>query len=140
MRKIEKETLEIINNFQGEKYLQLKKLMTIREHQIKEEIENHLQSFIDSERIKNRIEEFKKLYDNDISVNFSLEIRSYYTDYQSLFDKDKEIQNLRVEMHKIEETRNKMKLILQNSEIKSEDYKKVIKMLKKEYESYGRKN
>lgn len=131
MRKIEKETLEIINNFQGEKYLQLKKLMTIREHQIKEEIENHLQSFIDSERIKNRIEEFKKLYDNDISVNFSLEIRSYYTDYQSLFDKDKEIQNLRVEMHKIEETRNKMKLILQNSEIKSEDYKKVIKMLKK---------
>ncbi len=31
MRKIEKETLEIINNFQGEKYLHLKKLMTIRE-------------------------------------------------------------------------------------------------------------
>lgn len=28
MRKIEKETLEIINNFQGEKYSHLKKLMT----------------------------------------------------------------------------------------------------------------
>ena len=62
MRKIEKETLEIINNFHGEKYLQLKKLMTIRENQIKEELENHLRSFIDIERIKNRIEEFKKLY------------------------------------------------------------------------------
>ena len=131
MRKIEKETLEIINNFQNEKYLHLKKLMTIRENQIKEEVENHLQSFIDTERIKNRIEEFKKLYNNNISVNFNLEIRSYYTDYQSLFDKDKEIQNLQVEMHIIEEVRNKMKLILQNSEIKSEEYKKVIKMLKK---------
>lgn len=31
MRKIEKETLEIINNFQSEKYLHLKKLMSIRE-------------------------------------------------------------------------------------------------------------
>ena len=131
MRKIEKETLEIINNFQNEKYLHLKKLMTIRENQIKEEIENHLQSFIDSERIKNRIEEFKKLYNNEISVNFGLEIRSYYTDYQSIFDKDKEIQNLQAEIHIIEEVRNKMKLILQNSEIKSEEYKKVIKMLKK---------
>lgn len=131
MRKIEKETLEIINNFQAEKYLHLKKLMTIRENQIKEELENHLQTFIDSERIKNRIEEFKKLYDNDISVNFGLEIRSYYTDYQSLFDKDKEIQNLQVEIHIIEEARNKMKLILQNSEIKSDEYKKVIKLLKK---------
>lgn len=131
MRKIEKETLEIINNFQGEKYSHLKKLMTIRENQIKEEVENHLQSFIDIERIKNRIEEFKKLYNNDISVNFTLEIRAYYTDYQSLFNKDKEIQNLQVEMHIIEEARNKMKLILQNSEIKSEEYKKVIEMLKK---------
>ena len=132
MRKIEKETLEIIENFQGEKYLHLKKLKTIRENQIKKEVENHLQSFVDIERIKNRIEEFKKLYDNDISVNFTLEIRSYYTDYQSLFDKDKEIQNLQVEMHIIEEARNKMKLILQNCEIKSEEYKKVIKMLKGE--------
>ena len=33
--------------------------MTIRENQIKE---NHLQSFINIERIKNKIEEFKKLY------------------------------------------------------------------------------
>ena len=57
-----------------------------------------------------------------------MEIRSYYTDYQSLFDKDKEIQNLKVQMNIIEETRNKMKLILQNSEIKSEEYNKVIKM------------
>lgn len=62
MRKIEKETLEIINNFQSEKYSHFKKLMTIRENQIKEEVENHLQSFINIERIKNRIEEFKKLY------------------------------------------------------------------------------
>lgn len=131
MRKIEKETLEIINNFQGEKYSHLKKLMTIRENQIREEVENHLQSFIDRERIKNRIEEFKKLYSNDIAVEFRLQINSYYTDYHSLFDKDKEIQNLQVEMHKIEEARNKMKLILQNSEIKSEEYKEVIKMLKK---------
>ena len=131
MRKIEKETLEIINNFQSEKYSHLKKLMTIRENKIKEEVENHLQSFIDSERIKNRIEEFKKLYDNVVSVNFTLEIRSYYTDYQSLFDKDNEIQNLKVQMNIIEKTRNKMKLILQNSEIKSEEYKKVIEMLKK---------
>ena len=53
MRKIEKETLEIINNFQSERYLHLKKLMTIRENQIKEEVENHLQSFTDIERIKN---------------------------------------------------------------------------------------
>lgn len=126
MRKIEKETLEIINNFQNEKYLHLKKLMTIRKNQIKEEVENHLQSFIDTERIKNRIEEFKKLYDNDIAVNFTLEILSYYTDYQSLFDKDNEIQNLQDEINIIEKARNKMKLILQNSE----DYKKVIKMLK----------
>ena len=131
MRKIEKETLGIINNFQGEKYSHLKKLMTIRENQIKKEVENHLQSFIDIETIKNRIEKFKKLYNNDIEVNFTLEIRSYYTDYQSLFNKDKEIQNLQVEMHIIEEARNKMKLILQNSEIKSEEYKEVIKMLKK---------
>lgn len=130
MRKIEKETLEIINNFQSERYSKLKKLMTIRENQIKEEVENHLQSFINIKRIKNRIEEFKKLYRNYISVNFTLEIRSYYTDYQSLFDKDTEIQNLKVQMNIIEETRNKMKLILQNSEIKSEEYKKVIKMLK----------
>lgn len=131
MRKIEKETLEIINNFQSERYLHFKKLMTIRENQIKEEVNNHLQSFIDSERIKNRIEEFKKLYDNDISVEFCLEIGSFYTDYQSLFDKDKEIQNLKVEMHKIEEARNKMKLILQNSEMKSDEYKKTISKLKK---------
>lgn len=131
MRKIEKETLEIIKNFQSERYSHLKKLMIIRENQIKEEVENHLQSFIGIERIKNRIEKFKKLYDNDIAVNFTLEIRSYYTDYQSLFDKDKEIQNLKVQMNIIEETRNKMKLILQNSEIKSEEYKKVIKMLMK---------
>lgn len=130
MRKIEKETLEIINNFQSERYSHLKKLMAIRENQIKEEVENHLQSFINIERIKNRIEEFKKLYRNYISVNFTLEIRSYLTDYQSLFDKDIEIQNLKVQMNTIEETRNKMKLILQNSEIKSEEYKKVIKMLK----------
>lgn len=130
MRKIEKETLEIINNFQSERYSHLKKLMTIRENQIKEEVENHLQSFINIKRIKNRIEEFKKLYRNYISVNFTLEIRSYLTDYQSLFDKDIEIQNLKVQMNIIEETRNKMKLILQNSEIKSEEYKKVIKMLK----------
>ena len=54
MRKIEKETLEIINNFQSEKYSHLKKLMIIRENQIKEEVENHLQSFIDIEIIKNR--------------------------------------------------------------------------------------
>lgn len=131
MRKIEKETLEIINNFQGKKYSHLKKLMSIRENQIREEVENHLQSFIDRERIENRIEEFKKLYSNYIAVEFRLQINSYYTDYHSLFDKDKEIQNLQVEMHKIEEARNKMKLILQNSEIKSEEYKEVIKMLKK---------
>lgn len=131
MRRIEKETLEIINNFQSERYSHLKKLMTIRENQIKEEVENHFQSFINIKRIKNRIEEFKKLYRNYISVNFTLEIRSYSTDYQSLFDKDIEIQNLKVQMNIIEETRNKMKLILQNSEIKSEEYKKVIKMLKK---------
>ena len=68
---------------------------------------------------------------NYISVNLCLEIRSYCTDYQSLFDKDKEIQNLQDEMNIIEEERNKMKLILQNSEIKSEEYKKVIKMLTK---------
>ena len=40
----------------------------------------------------------------------------------------------------IEETRNKMKLILQNSEIKSEEYKKVIKMLKKGDWKNGRWN
>ena len=37
-----------------------------------------------------------------------MEIRSYYTDYKSLFDKDIEIQNLKVQMNIIEETRNKM--------------------------------
>lgn len=136
MRKIEKETLEIINNFQGEKYSHLKKLKTTRENQIKEEVENHLQSFIEIERIKNRIEEFKKLYDNDISVHFVLEINSYYTDYHSLFDKDKEIQNSQVEMHKIEEARNKMKLILQNSEIKSEEYSAKLNNLEIRYQGY----
>ena len=60
-----------------------------------------------------------------------MSIRSYYTDYQALYEDDKVIQGYKESINKIERERNTMKLILQNNEIKSEEYKKVITKLKK---------
>lgn len=60
-----------------------------------------------------------------------MSIRSYYTDYQALYDNDKVIQDYKNCMNIIERERNTMKLILQNNEIKSEEYKIVIRKLKK---------
>lgn len=131
MRKIEKETLEIINTYKSEEYLYYKKLITIRENELKENLDKQLYNFINKEKIESDIEIFKRRFNFDISVNFTLEIRSYYTDYQALYENDEVIQDYKKSMNKIERERNKMKLILQNSEIKSEEYKKVIKMLQK---------
>lgn len=81
MRKIEKETLEIINTYKNEEYVHYEKLITIRENELKENLDKLLYNVINKE--------------------------------------------------KIERERNTMKLILQNNEIKSEEYKKVITKLKK---------
>lgn len=131
MRKIEKETLEIINNYKSEKYLHYKKLITIRENELKENLDEQLYKFINKEKIKSDIEIFKKGFNFNIGVDFNLSIRSYYTDYQALYENDEVIQDYKECMNNIERERNTMKLILQNNEIKSEEYKKVILKLKK---------
>jgi transcriptional regulator len=131
MRKIEKETLEIINNYKSEEYLHYKKLITIRENELKENLEEQLRKFINKDKIKSDIEIFKRRFNFDVEVDFNLCIRSYYTDYQALYENDKVIQDYKECMNRIEKERNTMKLILQNSEIKSEDYKIVIRKLKK---------
>lgn len=131
MRKIEKETLEIINTYKSDEYLHYKKLITIRENELRENLDKQLYKFINKEKIKNDIEIFKRGFNFDVGVDFNLSIRSYYTDYQALYENDEVIQNYKECMNKIERERNTMKLILQNNEIKSEEYKKVILKLKK---------
>ena len=131
MRKIEKETLEIINNYKSEEYLHYKKLITIRENELKEILDEELYKFINKEKIKSDIEVFKRSFNFNVEVDFNLSIRTYYTDYQALYENDEVIQPYKESMNKIERERNKMKLILQNNEIKSEEYKKVILKLKK---------
>lgn len=130
MRKIEKETLQIINQYKDDEYLRYKKLIDIREKEIKEELEKELDFVVNKEQIKNRIEIFKKSKKYKVDVNFELSIRSYYTDYQYLYDIDEQIKDYKKEIKKIENKRNKMKLILQNNDIKSPEYQKVIKDLK----------
>lgn len=131
MRKIEKETLEIINNYKSEEYLHYKKLITIRENELKENLDEQLSNFINKEKIKSDIEIFKRKFNFDVSIDFTLSIRSYYTDYQALYENDEVIKGYKECMNIIERERNTMKLILQNNEIKSEEYKKVIRRLKK---------
>ena len=134
MRKIEKETLQIINQYKDDEYLHYQKLIDIREKEIKVDLkvdlEEKLDLIVNKQEIINRIEQFKKSRAYKVDVNFDLSIRSYYTDYQYLYDIDEQIKELKNKMKKIENKRNKMKLILQNNEIKSPEYQKVIKDLK----------
>lgn len=130
MRKIEKETLQIINQYKDDEYLHYKKLIDIREKEIKEDLEKKLDFIVNKQEIINKIEQFKKSRAYKVDVNFDLSIRSYYTDYQYLYDIDEQIKEYKKEIKKIENKRNKMKLILQNNEIKSPEYQKVIKDLK----------
>ena len=130
MRKIEKETLQIINDYKSEEYLHYKRLIEIRENEIEKEVQENLDFIVNKEQIINRIEQFKRSRGFKVAVNFDLSIRSYYTDYQYLYDKDEQIKELKRKIKKIENKRNKMKLILQNNEIKSPEYQKVIKDLK----------
>lgn len=131
MRKIEKETLEIINTYKSEEYVHYEKLITIRENELKENLDKLLYNVINKEKIERDIEVFKRKFNFNVSVDFKLSIRSYYTDYQALYEDDKVIQGYKESINKIERERNTMKLILQNNEIKSEEYKKVITKLKK---------
>ena len=131
MRKIEKETLQIINSYKSDEYNHMKKLVDMREKEIKNIIEEELKQYVNIDMIRRNIENFKALNEFKVSVNFDLCIREYYTDYQYLFDKDNTIKELKLKMHNIELERNKMILILQNNEIKSDEYKKVIIKLKK---------
>lgn len=130
MRKIEKETLQIINQYEDEKYLHYKKLIDIREKEIKEELEKELDFVVNKEQIINRIEIFKRGKKYCVDVNFDLSIRSYYTDYKYLFDNDEQIKEYKKEIENIENKRNYMKLVLQNNEIKSPEFQNVINKLK----------
>lgn len=86
---------------------------------------------MDKESLLRKIETFKLKQNNKVSINFDLSIRTYYTDYNGLYEDDKILKELKEKMHNIEIERNKMKLILQNSEIKSLEYKNIIDKLKK---------
>ena len=130
MRKIEKETLQIINQYEDEKYLHYKKLIDIREKEIKDDLENKLNLIVNKQEIINKIEQFKKSRAYKVDVNFDLSIRSYYTDYQYLYDIDEQIKEYKKEIENIEKKRNYMKLVLQNSEIKSPEFQTVISKLK----------
>lgn len=130
MRKIEKETLQIINQYEDDKYMHYKKLIDIREKEIKDELENKLNLIVNKQEIINKIEQFKKSRAYKVDVNFDLSIRSYYTDYQYLYDIDEQIKEYKKEMENIENIRNYMKLVLQNSEIKSPEFQTVISKLK----------
>lgn len=131
MRKIEKETLQIINSYKSEEYSHYKKLIDIRKKELEENLQKDLEDFVLKEQIEKQIENFKNSFDFNISINFELSIRSYYTDYESLYNNDKIIKENFHKMECIESARNRMKLILQNSDIKSEEYKSVIEILKK---------
>lgn len=102
MRKIEKETLEIINNYKGEEYSHYKKLITIRENELRENLDKQLYNIINKAKIESDIENFKSQFNFKISVNFELSIRTYYTDYNSLYTDDKDIQNCKEHINKIE--------------------------------------
>lgn len=130
MRKIEKETLQIINQYEDDKYKHYKNLIDIRENEIKEELENELDFVVNKEQIKNQIEIFKRGKKYKVDVNFDLSIRSYYTDYQYLYNNDEQIKEYKKEMENIENKRNYMKLVLQNNEIKSPEFQKIINNLK----------
>lgn len=130
MRKIEKETLQIINQYEDDKYMHYKKLIDIREKEIKEELEKELDFVVNKEQIINRIEIFKRGKQYCVDVNFDLSIRSYYTDYQYLYDNDEQIKEYKKEIENIENKRNYMKLVLQNNEIKSPEFQNVINKLK----------
>ena len=130
MRKIEKENLKIINQYKDDEYMHYKKLIDIREKEIKEELENKLNLIVNKQEIINKIEQFKKSRAYKVDVNFDLSIRSYYTDYQYLYDIDEQIKEYKKEIEKIENIRNYMKLVLQNSEIKSPEFQTVISKLK----------
>lgn len=131
VRRIEKETLEIINNYKNEKYLHYKKLIEIRKNELKEELQKDLDKYVLKEKIEEQIEKFKNKYNFKVSVEFNLSIRSYYTDYEELYNNDELIREYKINMQKIEKARNRMKLILQNAETKSEEYQKIIRILKK---------
>lgn len=131
MRKIEKETLQIINSYKSEEYSHYKKLIDIRKKELEENLQKDLENFVLKEQIEKQIENFKNSFDFNISINFELSIRSYYTDYESLYNNDEIIKENFHKMQCIESERNRMKLILQNSDIKSEEYQAVIRNLKK---------
>lgn len=130
MRKIEKETLQVINQYKNDEFSHYEKLINIREKKIQEELEKELDFVVNKEQIKNRIEIFKRGKKYKVEINFDLSIRSYYTDYQYLYDNDEEIKEYKKEIEKIENKRNYMKLVLQNNEIKSPEFQKVINELK----------
>lgn len=130
MRKIEKETLQIINQYKDNEYMHYKKLIDIREKEIQEELEKELDFVVNKEQIINRIEIFKRGKKYKVGVNFDLSIRSYYTDYQYLYDNDEQIKEYKKELENIENKRNYMKLVLQNNEIKSPEFQIVINKLK----------
>lgn len=132
MRKIEKETLAIINEYNSESYSHYKKLISIRENEIKEELEKELEAFMEKRILEEKIKKFENKFKTKVNVSFELSIRSYYTDYQELFNNDKIINDLKKKITIIENERNKMKLILQNEDKKSEKYKAVIKLLEGE--------
>lgn len=101
MRKIEKETLEIINTYKSEEYEHYKKLITIRENELKENLDKLLYNDINKEKIERDIEVFKRKFNFNVSVDFKLSIRSYYTDYQALYEDDKVIQGYKEENNKL---------------------------------------
>ena len=55
---MKKETLEIINDYKSDEYLHYKKLITIRENELKEILDKQLYNFINKEKIKSDIENF----------------------------------------------------------------------------------
>lgn len=102
MRKIEKETLQIINSYKSEEYSHYKKLIDIRKKELEENLQKDLEDFVLKEQIEKQIENFKNSFDFNISINFELSIRSYYTDYESLYNNDEIIKENFHKMQSIE--------------------------------------
>lgn len=100
MRRIEKETLEIINNHRKDDYLKNKKIIEDRRKNLKESLQINLSEFMNKGFIERKIEEFKELYDFEINISFKLEIYEYYTDFDSYFENDPIIQKCK-KTHKI---------------------------------------
>lgn len=61
MRKIEKETLQIINSYKSDEYNHMKKLVDMREKEIKNIIEEELKEYINIDKIRRDIENFKSI-------------------------------------------------------------------------------